>query len=167
MAKRLLLTLLLGILITFPAAAQEPPAPGGGDSDLRTQLARRIHEFRPIALQVRDALGLIAADLPSQERALFQASVMANINIAGLEQTSIETMAQTFTTDELQLMIDYYSRPESGTIEQKSPLYRQRIDPQIVTAITDALNRIAADLTAQAPQAALPRIVTPGTQQQP
>lgn len=158
----------------MPAFAQErdelspPPAVRPDNYDLRLGLARQMHEIRPVTIQVNSALEVIAEDLPPEERVEFYDIVLANMDLATLERQSIVAMAQIFTRDELQVMLDYFRQEEAVTIEEKSRLYRQRMDPQVIAAVNDSLDRLRANLAASLTPAAgnetlppPPTIVTP------
>lgn len=160
--------LLLPVSCTMAAMAQEQPeattadpaTDPGADPDarenyfIRIDLAQRVHELHPIRNQVLDVLELYAENLPPEAREPFIGDVMANINLEELETASVTAMADTFTAEELQTMIDYYSDPQSAGIESKSAFYRERIDPQIFAAIDRSLERIEAALAAQAAEIA-------------
>ena len=119
--------------------------------ETRRALARQIHELRPITRQVSDALDYIAGDLTPADKLMFRQSVMDNMDIQELQSASITAMAQVFTAPELSAMAEYYAKPESLSIEEKSTQYRARIDPLIVAEINDSLTRLQASVAEATP----------------
>lgn len=147
----------ISFLLCLPAHGQEtfPVGPvSETEFEQRLVLAREINQHQPVGDRVREILevmseNLILTDLEEEQ---FIISIYNNMDIADLEELSVESMAEIFTLPELEAMLAYYSQVESDVIKEKSGLYRQQIDPAISASIQRTLLRLQA----------LPNPVIPG-----
>lgn len=123
----------------MPSADAQPE-----DYALRYELAQRVEEMRPMEERVEEILGVLAQELNEEDRQRFVDDVTANLNMERLEGLAVGTMAQLYTPGELQSMIDFYRMPESRSIAEKSPIYRQIVDSEISREIQLSLNQLAS-----------------------
>ena len=157
--KKLLLFFFLAVLIAggVPAAAQETKAPASvaaapeEDLQQRVELATKMHQFRPVRDDIESTLSRVAQNLPQRDRQLFHDRMMAAIDLDKLEKLSIDSMAKTFTLDELQGMVDYYSSPRAQSIAAKMPIYQQMVQPEIGRMLDRALMDLRIGTPAQQP----------------
>lgn len=134
---RLILFSLFFLGSSLPALAQENKALL--DAQTRTQLARDFHEVRPLNEQINRAIDKAARRVPKGQRAAFINQVKRLMDYKAITQHSINAMAEVFTADELQAMIDYYSSSEGRSIREKMPEYRDRLGPEITEMMDKAL----------------------------
>ena len=105
------------------------------------QLAKKIHELRPARLQVDSAIEQAAQKLTPQDRTAFIVATRNALNYRVIEEQSVLAMADVFSKEELQIMLDYYSRPEAESINEKLDLYAGRLQPLIVRSLDKAMMR--------------------------
>lgn len=134
---------------SLPALAQNAESPQ--DLAQRMELAQKMHQMRPAALQVQEAIDQASESLPEGEREAFRARMKQAIDIEALERTSISAMARVFTPAELERMIAYYSTPEAASIAQKMPQYQRIVQPEIVKMLDKALMDIRTGKAPAAP----------------
>lgn len=140
MIRRGVFFLLVCLCLAHPAAAQESQ-----DKDLqqRRALAEKMLAINPVRDQVRMAIDQYI-DLrmkfePVEDQDAFRAALMAVLNYQTLEQISLDTYVQTFTTAELAAMVEYYSKPEAISARKKWPQFDGVVSPQIIKMLDQAL----------------------------
>jgi hypothetical protein len=156
-------------LFAAPAMAQNAaPAPvqqqaATGDMAQRLELSKKMHAIQPARIQVEKAVALVAQRIPEANRESFKSSMMASIDTAKLEASSINAMAQMFTVRELQHMIAYFQAPEAKTIAEKMPNYYAQLQPEVMKMVDAAMMaaRTGAVAPAPAPGTAAPAGTTP------
>lgn len=124
----LVILLISGFAITDQAAA-------AGDSGRRQELAVQMNERRPASAQVDIAIGQIAEQLPESDRDGFITFMKNNLDYKAIENISIDAMAETFTVEELEAMVEYYSKPEALSASEKLPEYQKKVSPEITRMI--------------------------------
>ena len=157
--KKLLLFFIAALIAgSVPVAAQEtkasaPTVAAAPEEDLqqRVELATKMHQFRPVRDDIESTLSRVAQNLPQRDRQVFHDRMMAAIDLDKLEKLSIESMAKTFTLDELQGMVDYYSSPRAQSIAAKMPIYQQMVQPEIGRMLDRALMDLRIGTPAQQP----------------
>ncbi len=85
------------------------------------------------------------ADTPQKDRDIFRMALMKFIDAQALEKTARDSYAELFTESELQVMVDYYKRPESRSIKEKLPLFQGRVQPAIVKMLDQGLMRLKTE----------------------
>ncbi len=135
--KKYLSSIALAALITFaqPSLAQE------ADSGMnqRLELAARMHEIRPAREQIDAAVEQVSSALPAGEKEAFRLAIKNALDYQALERHSIESMAKVFTLEELQAMVDFYSKPEAGSITDKLGEYNKLIEPKVFEMLDQAI----------------------------
>lgn len=124
----LVILLISGFAITDQAAA-------AGDSGRRQELAVQMNERRPASAQVDIAIRQIAEQLPESDRDGFITFMKNNLDYKAIENISIDAMAETFTVEELEAMVEYYSKPEALSASEKLPEYQKKVSPEITRMI--------------------------------
>jgi hypothetical protein len=130
---RVFLAICILSLIAVPAFAQD------ATKAERVELAKKLNEVNPVAKQVESSIGRVGASWGLAEKEKFQREMMAKIDIKKVEQVSMDALVDTFTKEELQAMLDYYSKPEAASIMQKMPVYQGLVQPGISREIDKAL----------------------------
>lgn len=108
----------------------------------RLELAKKINEVLPPARQIEQSLNQVADQWGLQEKDKFRREMMAEIDVAGIEKKSADTMAELFTKDELELMLAYYSSPLQVKIAEKMPVYQGLIQPFLSKEVDRALMKL-------------------------
>jgi hypothetical protein len=126
-----------------PVAEAEPlSVPEASTLERRVALAKEMHEFRSTREQIDGAVHQVALRFPQGDRQGFITSMMAALNYAAIERISVDAMAETFTVKELEAMVAYYSKPEAKSITQKTPLWAEKVQPEITRMIDKAMMRV-------------------------
>lgn len=147
--------ILLGAVLAMPMlaaqaiaqqedAAQAEMSGEAADTDetdyqARLALAKEMHEIRPAAKQVDDAIDSVAMKMPESARNEFKARMRNLLNYRAIERISINAMAVTYTLEELEAMVEYYSKPVAQSAVEKTAEYQQKVAPEIVRMIDRAI----------------------------
>ncbi len=112
-----------------------------GDADLqkRIELAQKMHEIKPLNVQVEAAIEQLSKRYPEEKRALFVSKMMQTFDKSTLTEISVNAMAETFTVAELEKMIDFHGSAEGKAITEKMPIYQSIVEPELVKKIDAAL----------------------------
>lgn len=126
------------------ASAQE------GDPALsaRVELARELHEIRPLDDHITAAIRDISQRYPEAQRGVFVERMERAFDSERLTALSVDVMAETFTDAELQAMISYFGSPEGQSISEKMPVYQALLEPQLVRLIDQAMMDLRAGRSA-------------------
>lgn len=108
----------------------------------RVELAKKMHELRPVREQVEQAINQYAQVRPQQERETFKTAMRNVFNIKALEKISVDAYADTFTVEELRSMVEYYSKPEAISASNKFSDYANLVYPEIVRMLDRAAIRV-------------------------
>lgn len=130
-----ILTILLVLIMSAPAMAQEASAPDAA----RVALAEQMHEIWPIRPRVEAALNVIAESMPEENRLAFKAQMRKAIQFDLLEQESVKAMASIFTEDELKKMVAFYGSPEGRSISAKNEDYEIALQPVLSRMMDKAM----------------------------
>lgn len=141
---RFLYFIVLTFFVAMPVFAQENSGAPADDASLqkRIELAKKMHEIRPTRDQVNAAIDQAAMTQPEQEREAFKSAMREVLNYRAIEKISIDAMADTFTAEELQAMVDYYSKPEAKSAGDKEGAYRAKVYPEIIRMLDAAMMRV-------------------------
>ncbi len=110
--------------------------------DRKIELATEMHKFRPSKIQVNSAIDQIASAYPSSTREAFKTSMRRVLNYKAIEKISIDAMAETYTQEELEAMVGYYSKPEAQSATEKYSDYAGKVRPELIKMIDKAMMRI-------------------------
>ena len=151
------MTALGGLILTAgpvvaPATAQNTVAPGMENTktqaadepapdtqEKRLRLAERMHEIWSMRERINAALKSMAQRYPEEERDSFMNAMQLAMDYSRIEEASIDAMVNTFTTAELQAMVDYYGSKSGQSAEDKRSIYQDRIQPVIQKMIDKAM----------------------------
>jgi len=112
--------------------------------DERVELAKQMHELRPVRDQVEGAINQYAQTRPPAERESFKTAMRNVFNVKALEKISVDAYAETFTVEELRAMVEYYSKPEARSASAKTAQYGAIVYPEIVRMLDRAAIRLRA-----------------------
>jgi secreted Zn-dependent insulinase-like peptidase len=127
------------LLLSAPALAQDTRY------EARLELADQMLQINPPRDQVRVAINTyieqLMAGRSKLEQDQFRIAMMTIVNHRALEQLSREAYVELFTEAELRAMVEYYSKPEAISAREKLPEFQQRLTPEIIRMIDQALMR--------------------------
>ncbi len=128
------------------AAGSEPAAtsaaPSDADIDRRINLAKQLHELRPTRQQVYDAIDRVAQNQPAAERESFVTAMRNILNYRAIENISINAMAEVYTAQELESMLEYYQKPEARSAAEKEQSYADKVYPELIRMLDQAMMRL-------------------------
>lgn len=146
------INLILAIVIlTGPALTQAADAPltsqaaetpkNDADLEKRLELSKKLHKVMPVSVrqQIDLAIDDIAKRQPEAQREIFRSNMRNALNYQALEKISIDAMAETYTVEELQAQVDYYSLPQAKSINDKYEQYAQKVFPEITRMLDKAV----------------------------
>ncbi len=132
-----LFTLIL--CLSFPAIAQDAEVVTQNDLERRLELSKELHVIKPIKPRIDNSINTIAKQLKAGDQRTFAATVKRIINYKTIETTSINAMAEVYTTEELAAMVEYYSKPEAVSAAEKQAAYQDKVGPEITKMLDRAL----------------------------
>ena len=134
--------LILWICLALPFA----PALAQDDFGKKLELSEKMVELRPARIQLENALDVYIQNYmrrsSEEEQADFRAAILGVLNAETLEKITIDAYAETFTLQELEAMVEYYSKPEARSASDKQGELKDKIMPEIVRILDDALMRL-------------------------
>jgi len=133
-----------------PAAPQIPAALSAEEQN-RLELATRMHEIWPIRMRVESALDAVAGGFPPERQAEGKARLRQSVKYDLLEEESIKSMADIFTAQELQAMIDFYGSEVGKSISTKTADYELLMRPAMVRMLDKAVLDLRLGDGAQTP----------------
>lgn len=136
--KQLILFLLL-VVFSAPVMAQSSTAPLSADEQKRLELSIKMHDVWPIRPRIESALDAIGQNFPEDKQAEVKASLRKSIQFNQLEEESTKAMAEIFTAEELQAMIDFYGSEVGKSISAKTSDYELALRPIMVKMIDKAM----------------------------
>ncbi|MCI5060418.1 MAG: hypothetical protein MRY79_05025 [Alphaproteobacteria bacterium] len=107
--------------------------------DERLKFSRQMHEIWPIRPKVESALEAAARSFSSGERLSFKARMREAIDFDALQKASVEAMADIFTAEELQAMVEFYGSKEGRSVSHKTADYEAALQPILVKMLDSAL----------------------------
>lgn len=136
MIRILFASLLLSFFPICAYAQDEADAPVSKE---RLELAEKMHEVWPIRVRMERALDSVAESFPEERRTEIRATMRRSIQWTVLEDESIKAMAEIFTEEELQAMIDFYGSDVGRAVSSKTGDYEAALRPAITKMIDKAL----------------------------
>lgn len=132
---------LLAAILLFPLGAGADEGVPAVDRDMRLALAEKMQRLRPARDQVETAIERYVSGLPEPQREEYRTGLKNILNYEALEKVSINAYAETFTVEELQAMVDYYSKPEARSASEKFEDYAAKVYPEIIRMLDRAMIR--------------------------
>jgi uncharacterized membrane protein len=108
----------------------------------KIKLAKEMHNIRPTREQVDSAILKAASKLSEYERANFISAMKSMLNYNAIERISVDAMVETYSYNELESMVGYFSKPEAKSASKKIGPWAQKVQPEIVRMIDRAMMRI-------------------------
>ncbi len=136
--------IVLLMLATAPlnALAQE----SADDFDQRMALSKQMLQINPVSQQIERAVNVYVdrtmSANTSKERDILRRAILNLINDKALEKIAVDAYAETFSADELAAMVEYFSKPEAQSASAKQPLLNDKIGPEIIRMLDQALVKV-------------------------
>ena len=134
---------IIALLLPVSAQAQED------DFAQRLALAERMLEIRPAEKQVERAVDSYIRNYmfnaSDEDQEIFRTAMKRLMNPKALEKVAVDAYAETFTLEELEAMVEYYSKPEAQSASDKQNLLNAKIAPEIALMMDRALIRLRSD----------------------
>ncbi|MBL4803596.1 MAG: DUF2059 domain-containing protein [Alphaproteobacteria bacterium] len=115
----------------------------------RLVLAERMLEIRPAEKQIDRAIDTYVKNYmfnaAEEDKEVFRTAMKRLMNPKALEKVAVDAYAETFTLEELEAMVDYYSKPEAQSASDKQRQLNSRIGPEIANMMDRALIRLRTD----------------------
>lgn len=123
------------------ALGQIKPVKGNTEENYeeRLELSRKMHEVWPVRPRVESALEVLSEQIEPANRTKFKAGMRRAIKFEALEEASIDAMADIFTVEELQAMIDFYGSKEGRSVSHKTDDYERAIQPVLTRMLDKSL----------------------------
>lgn len=137
-----LLTVLTLFALCMPLKTHAEEAVSPDNLEYRTELAEKLLETRPAKVQVESAINRYVARVPKEKQAELRETLRSALNYKALEKISVDAYVETYTTPELEAMVEYYSKPEARSASRKSGNYAKIVYPEIIRMLDKALMKV-------------------------
>ena len=139
--KTILTSIFVFMLACAPVAAFAQSEISPEDAQ-RVDLAVEMQKIRPISAEIEGTIKAVSMRLPEDRREIFVMKMMNAFDQETLNQLAIKAMADTFTSAELEKMIDFYGSPEGKSIAEKMPVYMAILRPEIDKLVDKAMMNV-------------------------
>lgn len=125
----------LMMCLSLPVMAQVT----GDDAAERLALSQELHKIKPTKPQVDRAIENVARQLTDSQQRVFAATIKRVLSYPAIEQASINAMADVFTKEELETMLEYHKKPAAQSAAAKQEQYQSQVSPEITRMLDRAL----------------------------
>lgn len=115
------------------------------NSQSHEELAHIYYELNPTWRFVSDAIREQAVNMSDKRKLIFVTAMEKMIDREVLKQKSIPVIIDTFTVDELQLLIKFYSQSDIRKALAKEQTYARKIGPDVTQMLDKALLRMKTE----------------------
>lgn len=136
---------VLVLIFSTPVMAEDV----SGGFEKRKNLAEIMHKIKPVRDQIYSAIDLISLRLPEEQREIFKTNMRRVVDFRVVEKISINAMANTFTIEELQAMIEYNQKPEAKSASEKYSDYQKEVGVAISQLLDKAMMRVRTGVSSQ------------------
>jgi hypothetical protein len=130
-----LVLLLSSACIGIPAQAQDT-------MDTRQVAMQRYLRAVPMAKVMEDTYAEMAKQVPPEKRMEFIAAMRKVVRVDKIEEIAKRSMLNTFTTDELNALADFYSSKDGASAMKKLGVYMGDIMPPLMQEIERAVQEL-------------------------
>jgi hypothetical protein len=127
--------LLSSACIGIPAQAQDT-------MDTRQVAMQRYLRAVPMAKVMEDTYAEMAKQVPPEKRTEFIAAMRKVVRVDKIEEIAKRSMLNTFTTDELNALADFYSSKDGASAMKKLGVYMGDIMPPLMQEIERAVQEL-------------------------
>lgn len=115
----------------------------------RQKLATELHGVWKLQEKVAEFITQISASAPPSQRQQLETYLRQALDPVKIENISITSAAETFTIEEMQAMLSYYTSPEGISAESKREAYEAKVFPEIQKLMDKAIADSAGGLAVQ------------------
>ena len=133
--KKILLIAAVTLVTSMPVLAQDSQ-----ELAKRIEIAKKYSEIVPVENEINDAIEQLSLQVPVDRRALMTSILKRSIKADRLKAVSELALAETFSTAELQALVDFYDTPEGMAVREKMPDYQNKIAPVLEEMIREAVS---------------------------
>jgi len=133
--KKILLIAAVTLVTSMPVLAQDSQ-----ELAKRIDIAKKYSEIVPVENEINAAIEQLSLQVPVDRRALMTSILKRSIKADRLKAVSELALAETFTTAELQALVDFYGTPEGVSVREKMPDYQNKIAPVLEGMIREAVS---------------------------
>jgi hypothetical protein len=130
-----LVLLLSSACIGIPVQAQDT-------MDTRQVAMQRYLRAVPMAKVMEDTYAEMAKQVPPEKRTEFIAAMRKVVRVDKIEEIAKRSMLNTFTTDELNALADFYSSKDGASAMKKLGVYMGDIMPPLMQEIERAVQEL-------------------------
>jgi hypothetical protein len=130
-----LVLLLSSACIGIPVQAQDT-------MDTRQVAMQRYLRAVPMAKVMEDTYAEMAKQVPPEKRMEFIAAMRKVVRVDKIEEIAKRSMLNTFTTDELNALADFYSSKDGASAMKKLGVYMGDIMPPLMQEIERAVQEL-------------------------
>ena len=127
--------LLASACFGIPAQAQDT-------MDTRQVAMQRYLRAVPMAKVMEDTYAEMAKQVPPEKRTEFIAAMRKVVRVDKIEEIAKRSMLNTFTTDELNALADFYSSKDGASAMKKLGVYMGDIMPPLMQEIERAVQEL-------------------------
>jgi hypothetical protein len=102
-------------------------------------IARKLHETWGITDQITSLVELIANSIPADKQIEFKNHMYGILKLDEIEKMAVDSAVESFTKEELDAMLAYYSSDIAQSAEPKRAKYNEKLMPQIKKMIDQGM----------------------------
>lgn len=136
--KQLSSATILAFVLCFAATATFAQ----DNASSRQAAADRYLKVVPMSKMLDDAYAEIAKQVPQDQRAQVVAQMKEIVRVDVLERITRDSMVNTFTTDELNALANFYGSPNGASAMKKFGIYMGQVIPAIQQEIQRAIQQL-------------------------
>ncbi len=107
----------------------------------RTLLAQELLKVQSMDSIIGDIIESMARSVPQNEQQRLRDFMQKNLDIASIRSSAVQSMAKTFTVNELAAMVEFYGSDEGQSIQKKLGPYMADLSPALQSVMQTAMAR--------------------------
>lgn len=143
MFRKLLLVGAVFALSSGMYSAVAADAVVDADAAAKKELSIKLHASWGVKDQVKELVEMIAVRIPLAQQVEFRRYMYKVLDLEKIQAISVNTAVDTFTKEELEAMVSYYTSAVGKSAESKRKAYNDALMPQVRTmmdkGIADAM----------------------------
>ena len=139
--KTFILTGLSVLALSTSVMAQDAAS---DELSKKLTLAKQYSQAVPVEKEVANAIEGLVVQVPKEDRVLFKSILDRTIDVSRVRSASEMALAELFTVQELEAMIEFYNSPEGQAVREKMPEYESRLEPVLGQMVRTAVESYAA-----------------------
>ena len=135
----------LPVLALFTAtwlACAAVPARADDSPGARQVAAERYLQLVPVVPMIEATVAGLSQQVPERVRSEWVGQMRVLVDKRAIAAAVRDAMVQTYTTDEIQALVDFYSSRHGASIVAKGPAYNALIQPALLAAVRRSAERV-------------------------